>query len=194
MNNIEDNIDKVLSEKKVEKTITMTIIEDKKQIPDTYQEQIESPMTTIHCPESIKKEDLKNIDKKPENYIEINMVKNIRIVDNFFIPSDKKKFTYKKVVYDIVEKNIYIWASKKDFFVMTAFYHEDKKDPITFTQKNKGITGKALTTLYTPEFYQGLHDHEKIQYNLYVVFLTIVSICAYGIGLYFLITNILGLI
>ena len=58
---------------------------------DTIQEQIESPMTTSHCEDAIKVKELKKIDKKPENYIEINFIKNIRIVDSFYIPSNLKR-------------------------------------------------------------------------------------------------------
>lgn len=152
---------------------------------DTIQEQIESPMTTIKCPESIKKEELKNIDKQPENYIEINFIKKIRIVDNFFIPSNLKKFHYNKIVYNIIEENIYILPTKKGYFMPTCFYKEGTIEPVDFKQKNKGITGKALSLLYDPNFYTDLFTAEEGKYNLFIVILLIISISAFMIGLYF---------
>lgn len=153
---------------------------------DTIQEQLEAPMTSIHCKDSIKAEDLKKVEKNPENYIEINIIKKIRLVDSFYITSDLKKFKYKKIDYDIIEENVYILPTKSKFFMPTCFFYEDKKDPVSFAQKNKGITGKALTLLYNPKLYKDLFSGEEVQYNLFIVVLYMISISAYLIGLYHL--------
>jgi hypothetical protein len=153
---------------------------------DTIQEQIESPMTTINCKESIKEKELKKIDKNPENYIEINFIKTIRVVDSFYIRSNIKSFSYKETKYNIVEENIYILPTKKGYFMPTCFYKENTVNPVDFRQKNKGISGKALSLLYDVNLYIDLFTGEEGKYNLFVVILTIVSISCYLIGLYFI--------
>ena len=152
---------------------------------DTIQEQIESPVTTSHCKDSIKEKDLKKVEKNPENYIEINFIKTIRMVDSFYIPSNLKKFTYKTTEYKIDEEKVYILPSKKGFFMPTCFYKEDTTEPIDFVQKNKGITGKALSILYDPALYQDMFAGEEGKYNLFVVLFLIGSISTFLVGLYF---------
>lgn len=161
---------------------------------DTIQEQIESPMTTSYCPQSIGKDDFKDVEKHPEKYIEINLIKKIRMVDNFYIPSNLKNFTYKDKNYDIIEESIYIFPTKKNFFMPSSFYYEDDPTPITFKQENEGITGKALSLLYKPSFYEGLHDPDENKYNLFIVICLIISISAFCIGSYLLFNNVLGIV
>ena len=63
MNDIHTEIDALLYPKKEEvKEVKVEVKQGKKEdepILDTIQEQIESPMTTIHSPESVKEEELK---------------------------------------------------------------------------------------------------------------------------------------
>jgi hypothetical protein len=180
MNEVNNEIDKLLNK-------TNNIEETKQKFSlDTIQEQIESPMTTIKCKESIKDKELKKVDKNPENYIQINFIKKIRIVDSFYIHSNIKKFKYDNKTYNIVEENIYILPTKKDYFIPTCFYKEDKYDPVDFSQKNTGITGKALSLLYDVKLYVDLFRAEEGQYNLFVVIFLIISMSCFIVGLYFL--------
>lgn len=170
-------------------------IEKKEEIEtqdlDTIQEQVEAPMTTVYSPESIGEDDLKKVGKKPENYIEINIIKKIRLVDSFYIPSNLKHFTYKNIKYNIIEENIYILPTKNNFFMPTSFFYEGKVNPISFKQTNLGITGKALSLLYNSKLYQDLFSGDETKYNLYIVILLIISIAGYFIGLYYLLESIL---
>lgn len=179
MNNIYDEIDKVIKKK------------EKKTELDTIQEQIESPMTTSHCKQAITEKELKLIEKNPENYIEINFIKKIRIVDSFYIPSNITKFNYAGTDYLIDEEIIYILPTKKSFFMPTCFYREGISEPVDFKQKNEGISGKALSLLYDPSLYQDMFSEEEGKYNLFIVILLISSISAYLIGLYFLFSGVL---
>jgi len=183
MSDIHKELDDLLYLKKEE--VVKKVVEEDALILDTIQEQIESPMTTIHSPESVKEGELKLINKNPENYIEINFIKKIRIVDSFYIHSNIKRFTYNKVVYNIVEENIYILPTKKGYFIPTCFYKEDNSNPIDYINKNEGITGKALSLLYDVKLYIDLFAGEEGKYNLFVVVMLIISISSFIIGLYF---------
>jgi hypothetical protein len=180
MNEVNNEIDKLLN--KTNKTKETT----QKFSLDTIQEQIESPMTSIKCPESIDEKELKKVDKTPENYIQINFIKKIRIVDSFYIPSNLKEFSYDTETYNIVEENIYIQPTKKGYLIPTCFYREGKFVPIDFKQKNTGITGKALSLLYDVKLYVDLFRAEEGQYNLFVVIFLIISMSCFIVGLYFL--------
>lgn len=169
--------------KEVEKPINID------EVVDTIQEQVETPDTTIFCPESVKEDDLKEINKNPQDYIEINMVKRIRIVDTFFIKSNIRMFHYKTVVYQIKEEEVYLLPTKTGFFMPTSFYYENNTYPISFKQTNKGITGKALSLLYNPDLYRDLFSENEAKYNLFIVILLILSIGFYLVGLYFLVKN-----
>lgn len=160
--------------------------EDPDENLDTIQEQIEAPMTTIHSDEAIKDKELKKVSKNPENYIEINVIKKIRIVDSFYISSKLKHFKYKDMEYDIIEEKIYILPTKGNYFMPTSFYYEGDKDPISFKQTNKGITGKALSLLYNSKLYADLFSEDETKYNLFIVVFLMISITAYFIGLYYL--------
>lgn len=189
-NNIHDEIDELLNINKKKKKLYIgrpPKKEEKKEIfnLDTIQEQVEAPMTTAHCPQSIKKNNLKDISRNPENYIEINFIKNIRLVDSFYIPSNIKNFNYKNIEYIINEENVYILPTKKGYFMPTCFYKEGNNLPIDFKQKNQGITGKALSLLYDPLLFMDLFSGEEGKYNLFVVILLIGSITSFLVGLYF---------
>ena len=75
MNDIYKEIDSIINIDKKEEEKTVKKVDKQEYSLDTIQEQIESPMTSIRCPESIKEKELKLIYKKPENYIEINFIK-----------------------------------------------------------------------------------------------------------------------
>ncbi|PNX49481.1 MAG: hypothetical protein BV457_01600 [Thermoplasmata archaeon M9B1D] len=166
------------------------IQEEKKGfIIDTIQEQIEVPMTTIYSPESIKDKELKNVPKKPRNYIEINIIKKIRVVDSFYIPSNIKKFHYKETQYKIDEGKIYLIPTKTGFLMPTSFYYEGDivpVEPIDFKQTNEGITGKELSLLYDIELFRGLFPFNETKYNLWIVFFQIIAIGSFLVGIYFL--------
>lgn len=196
INEMYADIDKILENRKkkdIDELIKSRGKEDKKEVEvkesvvfDTIQEQIESPMTTIHCKEAIEENELKLVEKNPENYIEINFIKNIRIVDSFYIHSNIKNFYYNTTRYTIDEELIYILPTKKGYFIPTCFFRESFEDPVDFKQKNTGITGKALSLLYDVKLYVDMFSGEDNKYNLFVVLLIIASISCFIIGLYFL--------
>lgn len=129
--------------------------------------------------------DLEKVERHPERYIEINIIKKSRVVDTFFIFADKSKFKYKKKEYKIKEDGIYL-LPKKGFFVPTSFYYEDKFEPIGFKQTNKGITGKAMTLLYKNRLYATLLKAEDPNYNIFVIILLLAQMILFGIAMYFI--------
>lgn len=156
---------------------------------DTIQEQIEAPMTTIHCPQSVKENNLKEVKRHPEQYIEINIIKKIRVVDTFYIDATNKVFQYKERNHEIVEENIYLLPTKSGFFIPTIFYYEDNIKPTSFKQLNEGITSKALSLLYDEDLYIDLFSGDESKYNLFVVIFSIITLASFGIGCYFLFTG-----
>jgi len=191
MNDVHDEIDALLKKrtyKEIDEKLNIKEkpLEIKKPALETIQEQIESPMTTTHSPQAVADKELKKIPKNPENYLEINFIKRIRIVDSFFIPSNIKNFTYNHKTYNINEENIYILPTKKGYFMPTCFYKEDIADPVDFRQKNNSISGKALSLLYMPKVYIDLFYGEEGKYNIFIVILLCGSISCYIVGLYFL--------
>lgn len=155
---------------------------------DTIQEQIEKPMTTIYCPQSITAEKLKDVAKNPRNYIEINIIKKIRVVDNFYIPSNLKNFTYKSQDYEIDEGSIYLLPTKTGFLIPTSFYYEGDiiHKPVDFKQTNEGITGKELSLLYDEELFKGLFPFNETKYNLFIVILLIFALGSFWVAIYML--------
>lgn len=164
-------------------------VKDKKNkdsVPDALQEQIEKPLTTIHCPQSIKENDLSKVKKTPENYIEINMINKNRMVDNYYIPISKKGFEYRKKKYRVNEKKIYLLPSKSGFFTLTSFYKEGQTEPKSFQNTNKGITSKALTILYNERLYNDLFAPDEAKYNFIIAIFGFITIILYSIGMYLL--------
>lgn len=155
-----------------------------KDTVDVIEEQIEKPMTTIHCPESIKEDGLREVKSNPENYIEINMVTKSRVIDSFYIPSDKKKFHYKEKIYDIDEEAIYLLPTKAGYFVPSSYYKEGIPAPKGFKNTNKGITGKAFSLLYMEQLYTSLLYTDETKYNLFIVILSIALLIIFTAGLY----------
>jgi hypothetical protein len=162
--------------------------------PDVVEEQVEKPQTTKHSPESIKEDGLKEVKRNPEYYIEINMVTKSRVVDTFYIPSERKTFHYKKKEYKVDEEAIYLLPTKLGLFMPTCHYKEGTYEPKGFRQTNRGITGKALSLLYMEQLYTSLLYSEDIKYNLFIVILSIAILIAYGIGCYFLFFHSGGLL
>lgn len=157
---------------------------------DIVSEQVEKPQTSVHCPESIKEDGLKDVKKNPEQYIEINMVTKSRVVDTFYVRSDRKKFYYKDHDYNVDEEAIYLLPTKLGLFMPTSHYKEGVYQPRGFRQTNKGITGKALSLLYMEQLYTSLLYSEDLKYNLFIVILSIASLICYGVGCYFLFNNL----
>lgn len=157
----------------------------KTKIPDALQEQFEKPLTSIHCPQSIKADGLSKVKKNPEIYIEINMITKNRMVDNFYILCDITSFKYRKETYTINEKRLYLLPSKSGFFMLTSFYKEGTKDARNFQKTNKGITSKALTLLYNERLYLYLLSSDEKKYNLFIAVFSIAILICYGVGIYF---------
>lgn len=165
---------KVEEEESIEETGTLDVIQD----------QLESPDTSIHCKESIKEDNLKDVRKNPELYIEINMLRKIRIVDNFFISANTKTFKYKDKTYTIDEERIYFLPTKSGYIMPTAFYYELNDKPTSFKQLNTGITCKALSLLYKEDLYKDLFSEDVNKYNFIIVVLLVISLIGYAGGLY----------
>ena len=152
--------------------------------PDVISEQKERPMTTPHCPQSIKEDGLYDVKTSPESYIEINVITKSRVVDSFYVPSETKKFRYKKIDYDIDEEAIYLLPTKSGYFVPSSYYKEGITTPKGFKQTNKGITGKAFSLLYMEQLYTSLLYSDETKYNLFIVILSIALLCTFIAGLY----------
>jgi len=149
-------------------------------------EQVERPQTTRYSPESITEENLREVKRNPEYYIEINMVTDSRVVDTFFIPSEYRKFHYKEKEYEVDEETIYLLPTKLGPFMPTCHYKEGTTKPKGFKQTNKGITGKAMSLLYMEQLYTSLLYSEDVKYNLFIVILSIAGLIVYGVGCYLL--------
>lgn len=157
--------------------------------PDVVEEQLERPLTTIWCPESIKEDGLADVKRHPELYIEINVVKKSRVVDTFYIDAERRTFFYKKKNCNVKEDAIYLLPTRLGAFMPTTYYKEGDPEPKGFKQTNKGITGKALSLLYMEQLYTSLLYSEDVKYNFFIVILSIACLIAYGIGCYFLFTG-----
>lgn len=156
----------------------------KRDKPDIVSEQEPgSYYTTEFCPEAVS--DMKLIKKSPENYLEINIVKRSRVVDTFAVSIDRKSLTYKDKKYNITEKFIYLLPTKAGYLMPTSFYKEDREEPVGFLNTNKGITGKALSLLYSEQLYATLLFSEDEKYNLFIVILLIGCLIAFAVGCYF---------
>jgi hypothetical protein len=153
-------------------------------VPDVIEEQVVRTMTTIYCPESVPEEALKEVRRIPELYIEINVIKQSRVVDGFYIRGELKSFHYKKKEYRVKEDAIYLLPQKSGMFIPTCFYRENDTNPRGFKQMNKGITGKAMSLLYMEQLYTSLLYSEDTKYNFFIVILSIGILIAYGIGVY----------
>jgi hypothetical protein len=152
---------------------------------DMVEEQVDRPMVTRHCPESVKEDDLTLVKKEPEQYIEINIIEISRVVDAFYIPANRKTFHYKKKEYKVNEEAVYLLPTKSGAFMPTCYYRENNLNPTGFKNTNKGITGKAMSLLYMEQLYTSLLYSEDQKYNLFIVILSIAILIAYGIGMYF---------
>lgn len=188
-------IPRIRIRKKARKVFSEIVPEAKEpQDLEVTEEQIEKPQTTKHCPESVKEDGLREVRRDPEYYIEINMVTKSRVVDTFFIPSERKVFHYKTKEYNVDEDTIYLLPTKIGLFMPTCHYKEGTVQPQGFRQTNRGITGKALSLLYMEQLYTSLLYSEDLKYNFFIVVLSIAILIAYGIGLYFLFFNNGGLL
>lgn len=187
---IEKAVDELFDKDKIRKLTPMTSEQIKKtavlQVAvDAIKEKHEAPDTSNYCPESVTEDQMDLVRKNPENYLEINIVKETRVIDSFFIPGNLKSFTYKNKSYDIVEDSAYLLPGKAGVLMPTSYYHEKHTAPTSFKQKNKGITGKALSLLYMEPLYTNLLYSEDFKYNFFIVILCIVTLICYGIGCYF---------
>jgi len=173
-----------LKKKQSEQKIVTRPEIQKRDKPDIAAEQEPgSYYMTEFCPEAVS--DMKLIKKSPENYLEINIVKRSRVVDTFAVSIDRKSLTYKDKKYNITEKYIYLLPTKAGYLMPTSFYKEDREEPVGFLNTNKGITGKALSLLYSEQLYATLLFSEDEKYNLFIVILLIGCLIAFAVGCYF---------
>lgn len=119
-------------------------------------------------------------------YLEINIIRKNRTVDNFYIDNNKKEFKYNKKTYKIDDNSIYVIPLKSGLIMPTVFFYEDKKNPLLFKKTNRGITGKAMSLLYNEKLYIQLFYPDVGKYNLFVVILSVALFIVYGIGIYLL--------
>lgn len=176
---------KKIKRRKKEKTKERTKDQDD-NMSDIMHEQLENPMITAHCPESIKENELGGVKKHPENYIEINMINKNRMVDNFYLSFGKKSFRYRGTKYFVDEKRIFLLPSKSGLLTLTCFYKEGSPKAKDFKQMNKGITSKALSILYKEELYQELLVSESKLYNFFIAIFSIILLIVQCIAYYLL--------
>ena len=147
---------------------------------------MEKPNTTSLSNDCIQ--DTKSIKKNPHRYIEINIIRKDRTIDNFFILGSKQSFKYDKKKYNIDSECIYIVPLKNGSIMPTCFFNEKNEKPKLFKKTNKGITGKALSLLYNEKLYVQLFYPDIGKYNFFIIVLSIGLFITYGIGVYLLYT------
>jgi len=128
------------------------------------------------------------IKENPNLFIEVNMIREDRTVDNFYIDGHKRKFTYNKHKYVIDNNSIYVVSLKNNMILPTVYFYEENKKKLSlkFKNLNKGITGKALSLLYNEKLYMQLFYPSVGKYNFFVVVLSIVCLGVFSGGIYLL--------
>lgn len=132
---------------------------------------------------------MNHIKASPEKYIEINMIRKDRLVDNFFIFADKDSFIYekdkKKVIYKVDPEYVYLIPTTKGYFLPSAFYKQGKLKPRKFTYNNKGIPCNAFTLLYDLRLYKLIVQPEVKNLNFILIVFSLIILIMYGITTYF---------
>lgn len=142
--------------------------------------------------EKIKEISIEKIQANPDKYIEINIIKENRIIDTFHVYADEYKFKYKKLTYNVKSKSV-ILLPKHDYFIPCAYYREGIKNPISFENKNKGVPSRILTLLYDLRLYKMLIQLENKNINIILIALCIIELVAFGLLTYTLYnTGVLG--
>jgi len=147
-------------------------------------EALELPNTTTLSPEC--EMDVPYVYKHSDKYLEVNIVCKSRVVDTFYVKNSLKKFTYNEKRFNINEEGIYLLPTKTGFFMPTSFYKEGNENPVSFRQTNKGITGKALSLLYTEQLYMTLLHTEDKRLNFFIVILSLAILVSLIVGFYLL--------
>ena len=158
--------------------------DDIKNNVDVMREQKELPNTTTLSPDC--EMDVPSVYKNPIDYLEINMVRNSRVVDTFYVKNNLSKITYDNKKYKLHEEGIYLLPTRQGFFIPTSFYKEGREMPVSFRQTNKGITGKALSLLYSEQLYMSLLHSENKKLNFFIVLLSLGVLGALAVGFYLL--------
>lgn len=130
--------------------------------------------------------DIDQIRETPEAYLQVDMIREHRVVDTFFMPSETDEFVYLGKNYDIDDDSIFLQPFR-DQFIPTIVVRE-KKGTQKFKKINRGITGKALALLYRTKLYQTLLTPADDKYNLFVILLVIIQLSALAFVVYFLIS------
>lgn len=153
-------------------------------------EALELPNTTTLSPEC--EMDVPNVYKHSDKYLEVNIVCKSRVVDTFYVKNSLKKFTYNKASYKINEEGIYLLPARTGVFMPTSFYKEGSENPVSFRQTNKGITGKALSLLYSEQLYMTLLHTEDKKLNFFIVILSLAVLATLIVGYYLLFMHDFG--
>lgn len=150
----------------------------------------EKTMKNKETPEGIKIEDLtmEDIQENPENFLEINIIRDTKIIETTYIYAKEKKFKYKDNEYNVNhDRNLH--NPKGNYVIPTAFYKEGEPDPISFKNLNRGIPSKVLTLLYDTRLYRILIQPETGNLNWVLIIVTIIQIAMMGIVLWGLWNN-----
>ena len=134
----------------------------------------------------------KDIQKHPEKYIEVNMIRKDRLVDTFYIFSNKDKFIWGKKDYDVDPEFVYLIPTTKGYFIPSAFYREGSKKPRSFKNENKGIPCNALSLIYDLRLYVPLVNTENKNLNFFLIIISLAILVLYGITTYFNFGGTLG--
>ena len=123
------------------------------------------------------------IKEHPDRYIEVNILKENRIIDTFYVYANEYKFKYNNFTYIVKSKSILL-LPKHDYFIPTIYYKENIKNPVSFENKNKGVPSRILTLLYDLRLYKMLIQLEQKNINIILIALCVVSLCAFGMLTY----------
>lgn len=159
------NKDLSLSKKKAEKTTENKETTGNKKTPKTI---------------DIKDLSMEDIQENPENFLEINIIRDTKIIETIYIYAKDKKFTYDDKEYDVDhDRNLH--NPKGNYVIPTAFYKEGEPIPIDFKNMNKGIPSKVLSLLYDTRLYRILIQPETGNLNWILIIVTIIQIVMMGI-------------
>lgn len=129
---------------------------------------------------NIKDVTMEEIQDNPENFLEINVIRDTKIIETSYIFAGKKTFKYKGDNYE-VDHDLNLHNPKGRYVIPTAFYKEGNAKPISFKNLNKGIPSKVLTLLYDTRLYRILIQPETGNLNWVLIIVTIIQIIMMGI-------------
>lgn len=134
-----------------------------------------------------KKEVKKEVDvKEPDMFseYEINIIDKNDIVYTIYRPFKDKTFKYKNITYNVDNEKSFLFPTESGY-IPVLYYNENKKDPIDFKDKNKGIPARALHLLWNHSLYSVIVTYESDRTNKLIIIILLAGLILFGIRMYF---------